>query len=60
MRPVETRQGSSPVILGLPHTGTYVPPAIWERLNGTGRAIVVATHDPDLMAAMETCVEVAA
>ena len=39
MRPVETRQGSSPVILGLPHTGTYVPPAIWERLNGTGRAL---------------------
>ncbi len=26
--PFEVQQGSSPVILGLPHTGTYVPDAI--------------------------------
>ena len=31
----EIKQGSSPVILGFPHTGTDVPPAIWERLNDT-------------------------
>jgi N-formylglutamate deformylase len=35
----EVRQGSSPVILGFPHTGTEVPPAIWERLNANGRIL---------------------
>lgn len=34
--PVEIRRGSSPVILGLPHTGTEVPPDIWSRLNEEG------------------------
>jgi formiminoglutamase len=33
---VETRQGTSPVILGFPHTGTDVPQPIWERLNDNG------------------------
>jgi formiminoglutamase len=36
MNPVEVRRGSSPVILGLPHAGTHVPPDIWERLNDEG------------------------
>ncbi|MGO4565971.1 N-formylglutamate deformylase [Rhizobium sp. 2YAF20] len=35
----EVHQGSSPVILGFPHTGTDVPPAIWERLNANGRQL---------------------
>lgn len=35
----EVRRGSSPVILGFPHTGTNVPPAIWERLNDNGRLL---------------------
>ncbi|WP_307235065.1 N-formylglutamate deformylase [Pararhizobium capsulatum] len=35
----ETRQGSSPVILGFPHTGTDVPAAMWERLNDNGRIL---------------------
>ncbi|PZM16203.1 N-formylglutamate deformylase [Rhizobium tubonense] len=35
----EVREGSSPVILGFPHTGTDVPPAIWERLNANGRLL---------------------
>ncbi len=35
----EVKQGSSPVILGFPHTGTDVPPAIWERLNDNGRVL---------------------
>ena len=35
----EVRRGSSPVILGFPHTGTDVPPAIWERLNDNGRVL---------------------
>ncbi|WP_299695067.1 N-formylglutamate deformylase [uncultured Tateyamaria sp.] len=37
MTPVEVQQGDSPVVLGLPHTGTYVPPDIHACLNATGR-----------------------
>lgn len=37
--PVEVHQGSSPVILGLPHTGTDVPADIRERLNDEGRRL---------------------
>lgn len=39
MTPVEVHQGSSPVILGLPHTGTHVPGDVWERLNDEGRKL---------------------
>jgi formiminoglutamase len=39
MTPVEVRRGASPVILGLPHTGTDVPPDVWERLNAEGRKL---------------------
>jgi N-formylglutamate deformylase len=39
MYAVEVVQGSSPVILGLPHTGTQVPPDVWARLNGNGRLL---------------------
>lgn len=35
----ELHQGTSPVILGLPHTRTYVPAEIWERLNDNGRIL---------------------
>lgn len=35
----ETRQGTSPVILAFPHTGTDVPPGIWERLNDNGKLL---------------------
>ncbi len=34
---IEVTQGSSPLVLGLPHTGTEVPPEIWRGLNDTGR-----------------------
>ncbi len=39
MTPVDLREGDSPVVLGMPHTGTYVPPDIAARLNDTGRAL---------------------
>ena len=39
MNPVEVRRGASPVILGLPHTGTDVPADIWARLNANGRLL---------------------
>ncbi|KQV44165.1 MULTISPECIES: N-formylglutamate deformylase [unclassified Rhizobium] len=35
----EIRQGSSPVILAFPHTGTEVPEAIARRLNDNGRKL---------------------
>jgi formiminoglutamase len=36
---IEVVQGNGPLVLGLPHTGTYVPPEIVARLNATGRAL---------------------
>ncbi len=36
---VEVRRGSSPVVLGFPHTGTDVPAAIRARLNDNGRLL---------------------
>ncbi|MBB3978117.1 formiminoglutamase [Rhizobium azooxidifex] len=36
---VETRRGTSPVILGFPHTGTEVPAEIRARLNDTGKIL---------------------
>jgi N-formylglutamate deformylase len=39
MTPVEIHRGTSPVILGLPHTGTEVPPDIRARLNDNGRLL---------------------
>ena len=35
----EVTRGSSPIILGLPHTGTFIPEKILERLNDTGRGL---------------------
>lgn len=37
--PVEVVRGSSPVILGLPHTGTWIPPDIARRLDANGRRL---------------------
>ena len=39
MIPVEVVQGAGPVILGLPHTGTWLPAAIQSRLNDRGRVL---------------------
>ena len=39
MTVVETRSGSSLVILAFPHTGTDVPADIWNRLNDNGRKL---------------------
>lgn len=39
MKPVEVHRGESPIVLGLPHTGTYVPDDIFERLNETGKTL---------------------
>ncbi len=39
MDPFVTNEGSSPVILGMPHVGTDIPEKLATRLNDTGRAI---------------------
>ena len=39
MNPVEVVQGDGPVILGLPHTGTWLPDDIRARLNPRGQAL---------------------
>ena len=39
MKPVEVIQGSGPVVLGMPHTGTHVPEDIFERLTPLGKTL---------------------
>ena len=39
MRPVDVVRGDGPVVLGMPHTGTYVPADIRARFNARGRAL---------------------
>ncbi|MDX2483985.1 MAG: N-formylglutamate deformylase [Pseudodonghicola sp.] len=39
MTPVTVSQGDSPVILGLPHTGTFVPDEIFARLTPRGQTL---------------------
>lgn len=39
MNPVTTTRGSSPIVLAMPHTGTYVPTEIAEKLNERGKAL---------------------
>ncbi|MBM2291538.1 N-formylglutamate deformylase [Sulfitobacter pseudonitzschiae] len=39
MNPVEVLQGDSPVVLGLPHTGTFVPDDILSALNARGKEL---------------------
>jgi formiminoglutamase len=36
---IEVTQGASPLVLGLPHTGTEVPADIWDKLNENGQAL---------------------
>ena len=37
MEPFDVIEGDSPIILGLPHVGTFIPEEIWNKLNDTGR-----------------------
>lgn len=39
MEVFNVQQGSGPVILAFPHTGTHVPDYIWENLNENGRLL---------------------
>ena len=36
---IEVTEGNSPLVLGLPHTGTEVPDDIWDTFNDTGKAL---------------------
>jgi formiminoglutamase len=39
MNPVTVIEGASPLVLGQPHTGTFVPDGLLARLNDCGRAL---------------------
>ena len=39
MNPVEITRGNGPVVLGLPHTGTWLPDEVSTRLNDRGRGL---------------------
>ena len=39
MKPVEIIQGTGPIVLGLPHTGTYVPAEIFAELTSLGKSL---------------------
>jgi N-formylglutamate deformylase len=39
MTAVEVTSGDGPIILGMPHTGTFVPDDIWATLNERGRTL---------------------
>lgn len=50
---IEVSQGNSPLVLGLPHTGTEVPREIRETLNETGQALADTDwHIHDLYAGL--------
>lgn len=39
MNPVEVTQGTGPIVLGLPHTGTFVPDGIFGNLTDLGKGL---------------------
>ena len=39
MKPVAIHRGDGPIVLGLPHTGTYIPDEIYSQLNDRGREL---------------------
>ncbi len=39
MNPVKVTQGSGPIILGMPHGGTYIPASLTNRLNARGSTL---------------------
>ena len=39
MTPVSVQRGNGPIVLGLPHTGTYVPKKVADALNANGRLL---------------------
>ncbi|MCC5989034.1 MAG: N-formylglutamate deformylase [Pararhodobacter sp.] len=43
MSPVQINRGDGPVLLAMPHTGTYLPPEIGSRLNADG--LILADTD---------------
>ena len=39
MRPVDIQRGDGPIVLGLPHTGTWLPEEISQKLNARGEIL---------------------
>lgn len=48
MEVFETRQGTSPLILGFPLTGTFVPGDIAQKLNARGAILASPGLPPDI------------
>lgn len=50
---IEVTRGDSPLVLGLPHTGTEVPADIWDKLNENGQRLADTDwHIHDLYAGL--------
>lgn len=39
MTPVEVERGDGPMVLAMPHVGTWLPGEVWDALNDRGRAL---------------------
>ncbi|HRI99305.1 MAG TPA: N-formylglutamate deformylase [Hyphomonas sp.] len=39
MNPVDVKQGSGPIVLGFPHSGTFIPQDMFEQLTATGQSL---------------------
>ena len=49
MKPVTVIQGQGMIVLGQPHSGTHVPPSIFDDLNDTGKQLLDTDwHVPEL------------
>lgn len=49
MTPIEVTRGDSPVVLGLPHTGTFLPDEIRARLNPAGQVLADTDWHIDML-----------
>jgi formiminoglutamase len=53
MTPVVVERGDSPIVLGMPHPGTFLEPQVLDSLNETGRALADTDwHMPRLYAGL--------
>ena len=49
MKPVSIAQGDGPIVLGLPHTGTFVPDDVMAQLNENGRKLADTDWHIDML-----------
>jgi|TARA_R110000803_G_scaffold64067_3_gene124883 formiminoglutamase len=39
VKPVDVKQGQGPIVLGIPHSGTFIPPDVFARLTPIGQSL---------------------